>query len=221
MSIFGTTLLLGASDSAPAPTFIGSNTTFNTSGSNLTLTTPTGTQNGDYMIAAIATAPAASSHTATGWSNLGVNFSSAPGLRLWKRLLTSAPSANYTFSWTGGGYNAGIIATFRDADDGNINNNGTYTNSSGSAADCGSIITAVANTMVICVAAVGHGNNGPLAPTGFTQIARLGSGGTDSGVGVGMHYKVFGSTGSTGTITTGGAGVADVYVGGLRSVVFA
>lgn len=222
MSFFHNNILIGSSgETQGSPTFIAATTGFNTSGSSITLTTPTGTQNGDFMVVVIATAPNSSNFNVGSFGNIGTTISGTPTVKTAKLKLSSAPSASYSFSWTTGGYHAAILATFRNADDGNINVNGTYTSSSGSAADCGSITTTVANTMVLCVAAVLHGNNGPSAPTGYTQIARLGSGGSGSGVGVGMHYKIYPNTGSTGSVITGSAGVNDVYVGGLRSIIFA
>lgn len=215
--------LLLSVNQVSVPQFISSSSTISTAGASFSVVTPTGTQSGDYMVALCVSAGGAASTITPpgGWSNLGNYGGATPQFRTYRLKLSSAPAGSYTFSFSNSGYNAAAIATFRSANDGNLNVNGTYTGSSGIGADCGSLTLTASASLVLCVAVVGHGNNGPGAPLGFTQIVRRGTGGTDSGIGLGMHYKIFYGAGSTGTITTGSASVTDVYAGGLRTIVFA
>jgi hypothetical protein len=206
------------------PEYISSSSTIVTTGQNIAVTTPTGTQSGDYMLALCVQA-GGSTTTFTppsGWNNVGNYGGSAPQYRVYRLNLSSAPAASYTFTKSeNGSYGAVAIATFRRAAYGNINVNGTYTGGSGTGADCQSLTLTAAASLVVCVAVVGHGNDGPSAPTGFTQIVRRGTGGTDSGCGLAMHYKIFYGAGSTGNVTTGSASVTDVYAGGLRTIIYA
>jgi len=154
-----------------AITYIG--TTFGSGvGPTVTIAVPTGTQNGDVMLAYVATqeTAAGSIPTPTGWTQVtstGVpTFNAIQGAQLWWRVANNEP-ASYT--WSGTSYPEGVIRTYRNVNPTPID----------ASAGCGTYATSCAIPAMHGIAAeqyVGFWDNDGAAqtitlPTGFGNAA--------------------------------------------------
>lgn len=105
--------LLSNTDGQNLPTFIASATTQNTSGGNtLVINKPTGTQDGDLMIAFMSSSSTDSTWTgATGWTEV-IDQGSTPNLRIAYKIASSEGSS-YTFTLSSNSTLSGSILTYR------------------------------------------------------------------------------------------------------------
>jgi hypothetical protein len=138
-------------------------------GTTLTINKPTGTVDGDVMVAFMQDVPAATTAPA-GWTLVGT----ANGAYLYQRLyykVAASEGASYAWSWSGDGYAAGGIVRYSGVDTTTVEDVAESTNTGASAAPRGlSITTATDGAMVILC--VGWNNNGytHTAPTGMTEV---------------------------------------------------
>jgi len=222
MTVPGTVnpLLLGGG-ALSLPSFYGFGNGTVSTGTTITIT-KNGIPANALLIAATAIGQSGTLNTPSGWTTLGTNQAGGFSYRTFYRSAGATPPTSFTFTSSISGYMGAIVMIFTNAQvDTGLISNGAFTGSSGSSANCGSLTLTAPATMVLGVAGVAHGNAAPATPSGFTEISRFSTGGTNSGVGLSLAYKVFTGAVNTGNITFGNGGVGDVYAGGLRAIVSA
>lgn len=100
-----------------APEFVASASTQNTSNSNtLTINKPTGTVEGDLMVAVMADGSSSESWTGdTGWTEVADQGTTKPSLRLAYKVAGASEGASYTFTHLRSASLSGCILTYRYA----------------------------------------------------------------------------------------------------------
>ncbi len=90
----------------------------NVEGQSLVVDVPTGTIDGDYMVAIIATDGAGETHSADGaWTAIESSLSSGEHtLSVYERLVSGAEPATYTFTWTSNEKSVGVILLIKGQD---------------------------------------------------------------------------------------------------------
>jgi hypothetical protein len=174
--------------------FVASSSSESSTSGVITVTTPTGTQAGDLLV---AFGYAASNGTlwsvdGGGWTITNASNSTAP--RLTAFYFTHVSAASYTFRQNNTGATLGItLMAFR---------NGAVDVFSGVAAAADpmviSSVTATTNGSIQLVTAGGNTNNPDATPSGFTEMY-LNTGGNQPDWGV--YYKQNISSGATGTVS--------------------
>jgi hypothetical protein len=107
------TLVLRPLYTGPKPEFIASATTQRTSSGNLTINVPSGTADGDLMVAFMAADGDTTWTGATGWTEVA-DGGNSPSLRVAYKVASSEP-ASYTFTSAQSRVTAGSILTYRGA----------------------------------------------------------------------------------------------------------
>lgn len=193
----------GISYSAVAPSLRATATANDTAVTQLTIPVPSGTQNGDGLILALAVRGGSGTTVSTpaGWTLiLTQNQSTGVRLAIFRRIAASEP-ASYTVSWTGGSFDAdGAIYAAQNVDALNLVE---ASNSQGNAASTSvaapSITTTSANTLLLFI---GAAQGGPTwtPPGGETERADVQSGGTNK-ISLTIAEETLASAGATGTRT--------------------
>jgi hypothetical protein len=174
--------------------FIASSSADGSSSGVLTLTTPTGTQAGDLLVAFGYSASAGSlwSVDGGGWTITNATTTTAP--RLTAFYFTHVSASSYTFRQNSASAATGVtLMSFR-------NGAADVFSSPTAAADPIVIpsVTATTNGSIQLVTAGGNQNEPNATPSGFTQIY-LNTGGNQPDWGV--YYKQNISAGATGTVS--------------------
>lgn len=165
---------------AAAPSFRSyTSNVLGSNGTSLAINLPSGTAQGDFLLAAIATDGAATFGALTGWTLLNTgNSSSECTLAVYYRFAGWGEPANYTFTWTGGEQAAGTIVCYSGVDAGSpINVSGVDTGtgtSTPTTVTAPAVTTTVADTMVVRVyGADDDATSTP--PSGYTEEVDISS----------------------------------------------
>jgi hypothetical protein len=194
---------------------------------SLSIGKPTGTINGDVMIAAITVRPYTASITApSGWTLIRqtnqTSGTSSTQATYWKAAGSSEPSS-YSFTFSASTGSAGGIATFYNINTSNPINaeNGQATASSLSHATA-SVTTTVANTMLISTHSLTSSATWT-APAGMTEAFDKSSDAVpnSAGISVEMNYATQASAAATGTKTATASNNANTGVAQIVSLVSA
>jgi hypothetical protein len=167
------------------------------SSTTLTINVPTGTANGDLMVAMVLTSASTSATwtTPAGWT-AAVTSSSARGV--YYRTASSEP-ASYTFTASGSGTSQGYIFTYRNAQFDvssaiTTNSNPTVT---------ASITTTANNAILLYYAGLStNASETYTAPTGFSTLATDSDATAPSSA---VFYKLQTAAGATGTVSCTGS----------------
>jgi hypothetical protein len=167
------------------------------SSTTLTINVPTGTANGDLMVAMVLTSASTSATwtTPAGWT-AAVTSSSARGV--YYRTASSEP-ASYTFTASGSGTSQGYIFTYRNAQFDvssaiTTNSNPTVT---------ASITTTANNAILLYYAGIStNASETYTAPTGFSTLATDSDATAPSSA---VFYKLQTAAGATGTVSCTGS----------------
>jgi len=107
-------LMQGASGSGTAIEFVASAQAQNAGGSTVDISKPTGTQQGDLVVALCAAATGRTWTGDTGWTEV-IDQGSAPSIRVAYKLAGASEPANYTFTLSASTNASGVVVTFRNA----------------------------------------------------------------------------------------------------------
>jgi hypothetical protein len=163
-----------------AITLVGTPTTGSaTNGGNITLTLPTGRQQGDVVYVGLALASAIGGGTSSaGWTQLGTTLDNTIRLQMFRKVMGASPDANIVL--TGGAQAAdsssAIAIAFRGVD-ATTQEDVTRTTATGSSTNpnCPSIIPATTGAVAIAYAATRiidtTGTGGPAGYSNFTQVS--------------------------------------------------
>jgi hypothetical protein len=178
------------------------------SSKDITINKPTGTVEGDFMIAHIQQAYNSSvGSTPSGWTRLGYDVYRSSKGDYWISVVYykeagSSEGASYTFS---GNYlatiSSGVISTFRGVQ---AIGNSDHTDSAGSSYTAPSITIQEANNWAICTVAISS-NYSFTQPSGYTELVEIGD-----YMNIETSYKQWTSSGATGN-QTGSISSSDDY----------
>lgn len=166
---------------------------------SITLNKPTGTTDGDALVAVVyleigTSDPPTGMSDPSGWSRLASGIANSS---FWMGVygkVAASEGASWTWSWTSSGYCSGHVAAFSGTDSSNpFHQAAIGTATTGSTLTYPSVTTTVANTMIValgCAWSVGEGT-----PTGFSVADDPG---TYTGA---IYYKAFATSGAFGTYT--------------------
>ena len=210
-----------------AQTFRSAAQYFATTGVNsLTINKPTGTVNGDVMIAAIGIRPNTASITApSGWTLIkrtdqSGGTASSQAL-YWKAAGSSEPS-NYTWTFSSSTGSAGGIATFYNVNTANpVNVSGGQATGSALAHSTPSVTTTATNTMVIAVQSFASCATWT-PPAGMTEIVDVSSDAVPNAVGISLNMSwvrqaAIGATNAKSATASGDADVGVAQIVALNS----
>ena len=108
-------MIQGASGSGTtAIEFVASAQTQNANSNTVVISKPTGTENGDLMIALCASGAPRTWTGDTGWTEV-IDQGTAPSIRVAYKVAGGSEPANYTFTLNSSNNASGVIATFRRA----------------------------------------------------------------------------------------------------------
>ena len=179
---------------------VGGASATNPGGSSLTINVPSGTVNGDVMIAVVGWYTATSITPPSGWTLIatqpdgeGVGYNSS-----YYRVAASEP-ANYTWNWSGTSYPAGIIYTFSGVNTSTPIDVSQVESGTSTSPTASSVTTTVSNDYLITTFEFNGGGT-------FTVPSGMAGGGSitysyGDNFGVNLDYKALGSAGSTGAQT--------------------
>ncbi len=203
------TLALRPPYSGTKPTFIASASTQNTAtGATLVVNKPSGTLQGDLMVAVMAGGTGSTTTWTgdTGWTEVA-DLNTKPSLRLAYKVAGSSEPSSYTFTASGSGNNnSGCILTYRNAAYDTI---GAFVTGT-TPAPAPSITAAAAYSVLIAAYANGATSRTCTTPTDMTARVTDNDATTPSYL-VADQYVIAGATGTRtsdiGTISNGGAGI--------------
>ena len=154
-----------------APSFIAAETGRRVS--DLTINKPTGTVDGDEMLAFIGSASTGVTPPA-GWTEIETVSVHQPYFRAYRK---TASSEGASYSWTGADEQLGVILTFRGVNAVTpIDIDGSSTFSSVNNPSAPSVTTSMNNTLVIAVQTSNDSANPATSPAGMTERADLSDG---------------------------------------------
>ena len=180
--------------------------TAESSAANLTISRPTGTADGDFLVATVYMeddSPGVTITAPSGWTALTGGFATtaSPDMRLavYYKIASSEPTS---WTWTHSSkYRGGIVAGFRSDASATLELDAEGTIATGTTnAPASSVTTTVANTMLAWMA-VNFFENAVTQPTGFTEVADT--------PGTEVAYKAQAAAGDTGSLAGSMSGGAD------------
>jgi hypothetical protein len=168
--------------------------------SSIAVNVPSGTVDGDIMVAVIMAAAASHTITCTGWTVLDAQTSSGPSTATLYRVAAGEP-ASYTFSWTGGS-SANVSGMISSYSGGKISNPidthvAWHRTASTVTVTCDPITTGVNSCLVVAVCTVNLSSTFS-GPAGYTQNAVL----SNASGSIMMADKTFALTAGSGTLTS-------------------
>ncbi|MEM6317577.1 MAG: SdrD B-like domain-containing protein [Bacteroidota bacterium] len=191
------------------PTYVGAGTSIQGSDvTSISISQPSGTSIGDFLLAIISTDGTTSLAAPAGWTTLnqGQSTSSASTLSIFYRTADSAGSSSHNFTWSGGQNALGAILAYSGVDTSNpfdnFNAGSDISTGTSNNPTSPSKTTSEANTAIIYAysADADYGNNTPYEPSGTTGVFGDRSGSTGSvSVSIGIARKDQASAGATGT----------------------
>jgi hypothetical protein len=195
--------LMSATSSIVPKVISTSSATNLTSGTSLSISAPSGIQNGDLLIAFLvsgATASGGSWNTASGWSNSG----SGRGLSIQSKTATSSEPASYSFSTsTTIAVRRGIIVCIRNGTIGIVGSNrDTASGTTNVVADSISVPSSASLLFALYYMASGQigATTNPSTPSGFTITDSLDVDGQRPSLRIFQRSYV--SSGSSGNVTS-------------------
>lgn len=182
----------------------------NTDTGSATCNKPTGTTNGDKLIATVGVYTTSGAITCTGWTlEATINDGNSRQL-IFSKVAGSSEPTSYT--WSGGSYYDITISCFRSSTLATIVLDGAVSNSNNSTGTCPSV-SATNTGEILYVSWVTDQNSGVSSisvSNGVTRDTPTGSQGTSGNDGLFAGHKVLTASGATGTTqwtTVGGAGM--------------
>lgn len=192
------------SSGLPAPSFRSAASTVAAAGASVVVTKPTGTADGDVMVACgVITGTSANTQTIVppaGWTErVGPTDNGTDRrLYLWTRE-SASDGADYTFTRTGA---SAARVTILSISGGDYDTVTSGTNASGTSHTIPSVTTSTANCLVVAFVGAGGGATSQTPPTSYTE--RSDDAATTFIASSSLAYAAAGATGAV-TATTGGA----------------
>ena len=196
----------------------------------LSIPVPTGTVEGDVMVATIASRPSSTNFTTpVGWTVLANTAATLPGdgitsrMASYWRVATASEPASYTWPFSAASDGVtGSIVSFSGVDTGNpVDVSATTTTPSGYTHSAPSVTTTLANTMLVSSHAFTSSTSGWTAPTGMTEAIDIASHSRPNAVGMSLeiNYESLAASGASGTRTaTASASGTDAGYGIARAL---
>ena len=120
------------------------------SNTTIVIPKPSGTAQGDLLIAAVATDESSTPFPANGWTPIDCTaYGTAVTLGAWRKIAGASEPANYTFTWTGGQKAYGWIMRFTGYDAANPINTSATADQTSSTPTSPAVTTTVNNCLIL------------------------------------------------------------------------
>ncbi|MES2504509.1 MAG: hypothetical protein V4534_06485 [Myxococcota bacterium] len=184
---------------------VASATSTSTGTTSLVVNVPTGTQNGDTMLAAVtARTNAVTFTTPAGWTLVLTQTQTSANtgvIRIYRKTASGSEPASYTFTLNSNQDVVAGILTFRNANATNpIDASASAATASATAQAAPTVTTTVTDTMIVTFHGINRGTTFT-APTGMTEIFDIRSDATTNGITLLASMVPKPTTGASGTKT--------------------
>ncbi|MBV8035718.1 DUF6701 domain-containing protein [Roseateles sp.] len=211
-------LLLVATLSRAAPSYVGASTQAQSSPTNLiSLTPPPGLAAGDMMLAVLVqrtgSVPLDQNMISvpTGWvlvrsQDDGINNSI--GLSIYRKQATASEPASYDWKLGSTGRAAGAALAFRGVDTTTpIDASASQSNAASATYTAPSVLTSTASALLVAVHTAVNGNGSVATPSGMTQAVNIGTSAGPNGLVLGTSYAAQAGAGASGSKQSSGNAV--------------